>query len=89
MSLDNVLAVAGAAREHPWVLAAGLVLSVGLMGLAANLIAKYIDRYRWIAWIGLAVILWVAGKMIYDGFVDHEVGVLQYLWPELAARIAH
>lgn len=89
MSLDNVLAVAGAAREHPWVLAAGLVLSVALMGLAANFIAKYIDRYRWIAWIGLAVILWVAGKMIYDGFVDHEVGVLKYLWPELAARIAH
>jgi YjbE family integral membrane protein len=89
MSLDNVLAVAGAAREHPWVMAAGLVLSVVLMGLAANFIAKYIDRYRWIAWIGLAVILWVAGKMIYDGFVDHEVGVLRYIWPELAARIAH
>jgi YjbE family integral membrane protein len=89
MSLDNVLAVAGAARDHPWVLAAGLVLSVALMGLAANFIAKYIDRYRWIAWIGLAVILWVAGKMIYDGFVDHEVGVLRYIWPDLAARIAH
>jgi YjbE family integral membrane protein len=89
MSLDNVLAVAGAAREHLWVLAAGLVLSVALMGLAANLIAKYIDRYRWIAWIGLAVILWVAGKMIYDGFVDHEVGVLKYLWPDLAVRLAH
>lgn len=89
MSLDNVLAVAGAAREHPWVLAAGLVLSVALMGLAANFIAKYIDRYRWIAWIGLAVILWVAGKMIYDGFVDHEVGVLKYVWPELAVRLAH
>jgi YjbE family integral membrane protein len=89
MSLDNVLAVAGAAREHPWVLAAGLVLSVALMGLAANLIARYIDRYRWIAWIGLAVILWVAGKMIYDGFVDHEVGVLKYIWPEMAVRLAH
>ena len=88
MSLDNVLAVAGAAREHPWVLAAGLVLSVALMGLAANLIARYIDRYRWIAWIGLAVILWVAGKMIYDGFIDHEVGVLKYIWPEMATRLA-
>ena len=88
MSLDNVLAVAGAAREHPWVLAAGLVLSVALMGIAANLIAKYIDRYRWIAWVGLAVILWVAGKMIYDGFVDHEVGVLRFLWPELAVKLA-
>ena len=82
MSLDNVLAVAGAAREHPWVLAMGLVLSVALMGLAANMIAKYIDRYRWIAWFGLAVILWVAANMIYEGFIDHQVGVLRYLWPE-------
>ena len=62
MSLDNVLAVAGAAREHPWVLVVGLILSVILMGIAANLIAKYIERYRWIAWIGLAVILWVAAQ---------------------------
>lgn len=67
MSLDNVLAVAGAAREHPWVLIFGLILSVLLMGAAANIIARYIDRYRWIAWGGLAVILWVAVKMIYDG----------------------
>ena len=67
MSLDNVLAVAGAAREHPYVLIFGLVLSVLLMGAAANLIAKYIDRYRWIAWAGLLVILWVALKMIYEG----------------------
>ena len=67
MSLDNVLAVAGAAREHPYVLVFGLVLSVFLMGVAANFIARYIDRYRWIAWVGLVVILWVAGKMIYDG----------------------
>ena len=67
MSLDNVLAVAGAAREHPWVLVFGLILSVLLMGAAANIIAKYIDRYRWIAWGGLIVILWVAVKMIYDG----------------------
>jgi YjbE family integral membrane protein len=89
MSLDNVLAVAGAARDHPYVLAAGLVLSVAMMGIAANFIAKYIDRYRWIAWIGLAVILWVAGKMIYDGFIDHEVGVLKHVWPEAAARLAH
>ena len=62
MSLDNVLAVAGAAREHPWVLVLGLVLSVALMGVAANLIARYIERYRWIAWFGLAVILWVASR---------------------------
>ena len=67
MSLDNVLAVAGAAREHPYVLVFGLVLSVLLMGAAANLIARYIDRYRWIAWAGLLVILWVAGKMIFEG----------------------
>jgi YjbE family integral membrane protein len=67
MSLDNVLAVAGAAREHPYVLVFGLVLSVLLMGVAANFIARYIDRYRWIAWLGLLVILWVALKMIYEG----------------------
>jgi YjbE family integral membrane protein len=77
MSLDNVLAVAGAAREHPWVLVAGLVLSVALMGIAANLIARYIERYRWIAWIGLAVIVWVAGNMIHEGIVHPEVGVQQ------------
>ena len=67
MSLDNVLAVAGAAKDHPWVLVFGLILSVLLMGAAANVIARYIDRYRWIAWIGLLVILWVALKMIYEG----------------------
>jgi YjbE family integral membrane protein len=67
MSLDNVLAVAGAAREHPWVLAFGLVLSVLLMGIAANVVARYIERYRWIAWVGLLVVLWVAGKMIWEG----------------------
>jgi YjbE family integral membrane protein len=67
MSLDNVLAVAGAAREHPYVLVFGLVLSVLLMGIAANLIARYIDRYRWLGWAGLLVILWVALKMIYEG----------------------
>jgi len=67
MSLDNVLAVAGAAREHPYVLVFGLVLSVLLMGVAANFIARYIERYRWIGWVGLIVILWVALKMIYEG----------------------
>ncbi|WP_294329524.1 TerC family protein [uncultured Sphingomonas sp.] len=69
MSLDNVLAVAGAAREHPGILVVGLLLSVALMGLAANLIAKLIDRYRWIAYFGLAVIVFVAFKMIYEGWV--------------------
>jgi YjbE family integral membrane protein len=67
MSLDNVLAVAGAARDHPWILVFGLILSVLLMGIAANFIARYIERYRWIAWAGLLVILWVALKMIYEG----------------------
>jgi YjbE family integral membrane protein len=67
MSLDNVLAVAGAARDHPWVLVFGLVLSVVLMGVAANFIARYVNRYRWIAWVGLLVILWVALKMVFDG----------------------
>lgn len=75
MSLDNVLAVAGAARDHPGILIVGLVFAVALMGLAANVIAKYIDRYRWIAYVGLAVIVYVAGKMIYDGWVDPNVGV--------------
>ena len=69
MSLDNVLAVAGAAREHPGILVVGLLLSVALMGLAANFIAKLIDRYRWIAYFGLAVIVFVAFKMIYEGWV--------------------
>lgn len=70
MSLDNVLAVAGAARDHPNILVIGLALSVILMGVASNVIAKYIERFRWIAWFGLAVIVWVAGKMIWDGWHD-------------------
>jgi YjbE family integral membrane protein len=75
MSLDNVLAVAGAAREHPGILIIGLLLAVALMGVAANILAKYIERYRWIAWVGLLVIVYVAGKMIYEGFVDPDVGL--------------
>jgi YjbE family integral membrane protein len=75
MSLDNVLAVAGAAREHPGILMIGLVFAVALMGIAANIIAQYIERYRWIAWIGLLVILYVAGSMIYTGITDQEVGL--------------
>ena len=75
MSLDNVLAVAGAAREHPGILMMGLVIAVALMGIASNIIAKYIERYRWIAWIGLAVIVYVAGSMIYTGITDQEVGL--------------
>ena len=75
MSLDNVLAVAGAARDHPGILIVGLVFAVILMGVAANLIARYIGRYRWIGYVGLLVILYVAVKMIYDGWVHPEVGL--------------
>ncbi|WP_334186194.1 YjbE family putative metal transport protein [Novosphingobium sp.] len=76
MSLDNVLAVAGAARDHPGILAIGLILSVALMGLAANVLARVIERYRWIAYVGLMVILYVAGKMIWEGLVDPSRGIL-------------
>ncbi|MDR6833304.1 MULTISPECIES: TerC family protein [unclassified Sphingopyxis] len=75
MSLDNVLAVAGAARDHPGIMIVGLIVAVILMGVAANIIAKYIERYRWIAYFGLAVIVYVAVKMIYDGWVDPSVGL--------------
>ncbi|MBB4041799.1 YjbE family integral membrane protein [Microvirga flocculans] len=70
MSLDNVLAVAGAAMEHPYILAFGLLLSIALMGLAASFIARLLQRYRWIAYLGLAIILYVALKMIYEGFIE-------------------
>jgi YjbE family integral membrane protein len=76
MSLDNVLAVAGAARDHPGILIIGLVLSVVLMGVAANLLARVIERYRWIAYLGLAVILYVAAKMVHDGIVNPSVGIM-------------
>jgi len=70
MSLDNVLAVAGAAREHPWVLVFGLILSIALMGAAASFIARLLNRHRWIAYVGLAVILYVAIEMIYRGALE-------------------
>ena len=70
MSLDNVLAVAGAAKDHPGIMIVGLIFAVALMGVAANIIAQYIERFRWIAWIGLAVIVYVAGKMIWEGWHD-------------------
>jgi YjbE family integral membrane protein len=70
MSLDNVLAVAGAAREHTWVLIIGLVLSVGLMGAAATIIANVLKRHHWVAYVGLAIILWVALDMIYRGSME-------------------
>ena len=76
MSLDNVLAVAGAARNHPAVLFFGLALSVTLMGVAANAIARLIERHRWIAYIGLVVIVYVAGTMILEGW--HDVGPILF-----------
>lgn len=75
MSLDNVLAVAGAARDHPTVLVIGLILSIALMGIAANYIARLLGRYPWIAYVGLAIILYVACDMIYRGAME--------VWPVL------
>jgi len=72
MSLDNVLAVAGAAREHVWVMVAGLGLSIVLMGVAADFLAQVLHRVRWIAWLGLAVVVYVAVGMVVSG------------WPEVA-----
>lgn len=79
MSLDNVLAVAGAARDHPGIMVIGLILSVALMGIAANVIAKYIERYRWIAWLGLVIIIYVAGKMILEGWHDLQPAVSSFV----------
>jgi YjbE family integral membrane protein len=70
MSLDNVLAVAGTARNHLWVLIAGLTLSVALMGIASEITARLIARYRWIAWFGLALVALVALRMIYEGSTE-------------------
>jgi YjbE family integral membrane protein len=70
MSLDNVLAVAGTARGHVWVLAGGLTLSVALMGVASELTGRLIARHRWIAWFGLAIVTFVALRMIYDGSTE-------------------
>lgn len=71
MSLDNVLAVAGAAHDHPTVMVIGLALSIALMGLAASYIANLLNRYRWIAYVGLFIILYVALKMMWEGW--HQV----------------
>jgi YjbE family integral membrane protein len=67
MSLDNVLAVAGVSQNSTWVLVIGLLLSVALMGVAANLLARVLERQRWIAWAGLLIVLYVALKMIWEG----------------------
>jgi YjbE family integral membrane protein len=73
MSLDNVLAVAGTAKDHPTVLVIGLALSIALMGFAASFVARLLNKHRWIAYVGLAIIVYVAVKMIWEG--GHEV------WP--------
>jgi YjbE family integral membrane protein len=77
MSLDNVLAVAGAAQDHSSILIIGLVISIALMGVAANFVAKLLSRYRWIAYVGLAVIVYVALTMMYHGTVE--------IWPLIAS----
>jgi YjbE family integral membrane protein len=79
MSLDNVLAVAGASREHPYVLVFGLMLSIALMGIAASFIARLLHKHRWIAYVGLIIILYVALEMCYRGFRE--------VWP-YAERMA-
>lgn len=70
MSLDNVLAVAGAAREHPMILVFGLGLSIALMGLAASFIARILEKHRWVAYVGLLIILYVAFDMCYRGAIE-------------------
>ena len=81
MSLDNVLLVASIARQNPALLFIGLTFSVLFMGLAANYVAKLIERHHWINYIGLAVILWVACNMIYEGFMggEHVLGLRHVL----------
>jgi YjbE family integral membrane protein len=78
MSLDNVLAIGGAAREHPFVLAFGLFLSIALMGVAADLISRLLQKHHWIAYLGLAIILYVACEMIYRGAYEltHVIGAV-------------
>ena len=76
MSLDNVLAVAGAAREHPIILIFGLALSIALMGIAASFIARLLQKHRWIAYVGFAIILYVALDMCYRGALE--------VWPHLS-----
>jgi YjbE family integral membrane protein len=79
MSLDNVLAVAGAARDHPYVLIFGLLLSIALMGIAATFIARLLQKHRWIAYVGLAVILYVAIEMCWRGSIEIKPIVVSML----------
>jgi predicted tellurium resistance membrane protein TerC len=88
MSLDNVLAVAGAAREQPVVLVFGLVLSIALMGAAASFIAGLLRRHRWIAYVGLAIIPYVALRMIWEGMFEiHEAVALAMPWWSLLLEL--
>jgi YjbE family integral membrane protein len=79
MSLDNVLLVASIARDNPALLFVGLTFSVLFMGFAANYVARLIQRYHWINYIGLLVIVYVAGSMIYEGLMDRDLGVLHFI----------
>lgn len=91
MSLDNVLAVAGAAHEHPEILVFGLVLSVALMGVASSFIAGLLNRHRWIAWVGLLVILYVAARMIYEGadeLLGHSLPAIPFIKDAASAAVA-
>ena len=86
MSLDNVLAIAGAAREHPAIMVFGLLLSIGLMGVAAHGLARILHRMPWIAYVGVAIVLYVALHMVWEGYRDmvidtHTVGAHNSMMP--------
>jgi YjbE family integral membrane protein len=89
MSLDNVLAVAGAAKDSVWVLVIGLAVAILLMAVAANLIANWLVRYPWITWIGLVIIVWVALDMIYGGSREVACAAWKGVWcaPDLPTLI--
>jgi YjbE family integral membrane protein len=92
MSLDNVLAVAGAAHDHPEILIFGLALSVALMGLASTFIAGLLNKHRWIAWVGLVIILYVAVRMVYEGadqLLGHTLPAIPLLKGAAPAAIPH
>lgn len=92
MSLDNVLAVAGAAHAHPEILVFGLALSVVLMGIASGMIAGVLQKHRWIAWVGLVIILYVAVKMFYEGadqLLDHSLPAIPFIKDAAAAAAVH
>jgi len=87
MSLDNVLAVAGTARNHIWVLVFGLALSVALMGVASNYIARLLERHFWISWVGLGIITFVALRMIWEGSTEVIRQSAALSWPGLVGLL--